>query len=97
MSNRHWHLISYDIHDDRRRVRTARLLEGHGQRVQHSVFRVLTTRRQLLHLRFELQRRMETPDNLLIIPIPDAVARCLPTLQGQDDWTEDAVRWKVVG
>ena len=31
-------LISYDIEDDRLRVKLAKLLEGHGQRVQYSVF-----------------------------------------------------------
>ncbi len=31
-------VICYDIADDRRRNRVARLLEGHGERVQESVF-----------------------------------------------------------
>ena len=31
-------LISYDIEDDRLRVKLAKLLEGHGRRVQFSVF-----------------------------------------------------------
>ncbi len=33
-------LISYDIASDRRRRRVVHLLEGHGQRVQESVFAV---------------------------------------------------------
>lgn len=31
-------VISYDISDDRRRSKIARILEGHGYRVQYSVF-----------------------------------------------------------
>lgn len=31
-------LISYDLEDDRQRQRLATLLEGHGERVQFSVF-----------------------------------------------------------
>ncbi|RRR69995.1 MAG: CRISPR-associated endonuclease Cas2 [Candidatus Viridilinea halotolerans] len=32
------YIISYDISVDRRRTRIAKILEGHGQRVQYSVF-----------------------------------------------------------
>lgn len=31
-------VVAYDIADDRRRTRVARLLEGYGERVQKSVF-----------------------------------------------------------
>lgn len=46
-----FYLVSYDIPDDKRRTRVARLLEGYGQRVQFSVFEVWlddTLRRELL-------------------------------------------------
>lgn len=40
-------LVCYDIPDNRRRNRVARLLESHGERVQRSVFECdLDTRRQ---------------------------------------------------
>jgi CRISPR-associated protein Cas2 len=97
MSERHWHLISYDVRDDKRRRRTAKFLEGQGDRVQFSVFRLYVSRRQLLQVRLELQRRMEDPDSLLIIPIPDAVARNLPRLHESEDWTDAAPRWRIVG
>lgn len=31
-------IISYDVVDDRRRRKVARILEGHGRRAQYSVF-----------------------------------------------------------
>lgn len=34
------YVIAYDISDDRRRARVAKTLEGHGDRVQYSVFEV---------------------------------------------------------
>lgn len=34
-------VVAYDIPDDRRRLRVAGVLEGFGDRVQHSVFEVL--------------------------------------------------------
>lgn len=36
-------VLSFDVADDRRRARLARLLESRGQRVQESVFEVLAT------------------------------------------------------
>lgn len=98
MSEPHWHLLSYDVRDDRRRRRAARLLEGYGERVQYSVFRIHCTPRQLLRIRWELAREMDKVDSLLVIPVPDAVARKILTLTGQDDWAEDATkRYAIVG
>ena len=69
MTARSWHLVSYDVRDDRRLRRTARLLEGYGERVQYSVFRCRLTRKGLERMRWELARVMEAEDSLLIIPI----------------------------
>ena len=33
-----FYVISYDIRDDKRRLKLARTLEAHGERVQYSVF-----------------------------------------------------------
>ena len=40
------HLIAYDVSSNRRRYRLARMLEGHGRRVQESVFEAWLTPRQ---------------------------------------------------
>lgn len=98
MSEAHWHLLSYDVRDDKRRRRVSRRLEGHGDRVQYSVFRVHCTRRRLMQLRWELARLMVEDDSLLVIPLPDHVARRIQTLHEDDDWTEaKAKTWSVVG
>ncbi len=47
--------IAYDIHDDHRRDRVAKLLEDHGTRVQYSVFDCLLDERQLQRLRQQLE------------------------------------------
>jgi CRISPR-associated protein Cas2 len=44
-------VVSYDIPDDRRRTRLAKLMEGYGERVQYRVFECLLTRTQLRALR----------------------------------------------
>ena len=41
-----FYLICYDIIDDRRRVRIARLLEAYGVRIQKSVFESVLTDKQ---------------------------------------------------
>jgi len=47
-------IISYDIGSDRRRRKVAQILEGHGFRVQYSVFECDLDARRLA----ELQRRL---------------------------------------
>ncbi|MGF1496967.1 MAG: CRISPR-associated endonuclease Cas2 [Elainellaceae cyanobacterium] len=51
-----FYLICYDIVNDRRRDRTARLLEGYGLRIQKSVFECNLTPDQYDFL----QRRLQT-------------------------------------
>lgn len=98
MSDGHWHLLSYDIRDDKRRRRVHRHLAGWGDRVQFSVFRVHCGPRHLIRLRWELARLMDTDDSLLVVPIPDAVARRIQTLHEQIDWTEDAqATYAIIG
>src|SRR5579862_7996729 len=71
MSQR-WHLLAYDVRDDRRLRRTAKLLEGYGERLQYSVFRCKLSDRQLERLRWKLSRELATEDSLLIVPLCDA-------------------------
>lgn len=40
-------LIAYDVSDDRRRTRVARVLEAHGERLQKSVFEARLNRREV--------------------------------------------------
>ncbi|HQE92098.1 MAG TPA: CRISPR-associated endonuclease Cas2 [Anaerolineae bacterium] len=50
------YLISYDIPDDKRRLKVMHLLEGYGERVQYSVFEVWADEKQIDHLRRQLAR-----------------------------------------
>ncbi|MBA3699432.1 MAG: CRISPR-associated endonuclease Cas2 [Planctomycetes bacterium] len=98
MADAHWHLLSYDVRDDTRRRRAARILEGHGERVQYSVFRVHGTPRQLMRVQWELARVLQKEDSLLVIPVPDAVARTIRTLHDSEDWVAQAEkRFAIVG
>lgn len=48
-------VVAYDIADDKRRDRVAKILEGFGERVQYSVFECRLDRMQYLRLRHALE------------------------------------------
>ena len=50
-----FYLISYDIPDDKRRLKIARALEAHGERVQYSVFECTLRPEDLKRLRERLK------------------------------------------
>ncbi|MEI7644323.1 MAG: CRISPR-associated endonuclease Cas2 [Chloroflexales bacterium] len=62
------YLITYDIPIDKRRTKLAKLLEGHGQRVQYSVFECDMEEKQVTQLRRRLNRllRPDEGDSLRI-------------------------------
>ena len=56
MSARHRrYIVAYDIVDDTRRSRAARVLRGFGQRVQYSVFECVLDETEFLELWHELE------------------------------------------
>ena len=78
-------LISYDISDDKRRARVAKIMEGYGYRVQYSVFECDLTGKQLRELKHQLRDYVEphTADSVRFYPLPaDAVAKM--SVLGQD-------------
>ena len=59
------YVIAYDIPDDKRRYRMARTLEGHGERVQYSVFECQLTAAQFEKLWRELRKLVDTAEGSL--------------------------------
>jgi CRISPR-associated protein Cas2 len=51
-------VICYDIQDDRKREKIARLLERHGQRSNYSVFECMLTDTQLIALQDKINKRL---------------------------------------
>jgi CRISPR-associated protein Cas2 len=96
--DKRWYLIAYDVSDDRRRAKVAKCLEGHGTRLQYSVFRVFHSGRQLARLRWELETRMSESDGLLIIPLCPTCQGKVQDRHGARDWTNEIpVGFRVVG
>jgi CRISPR-associated protein Cas2 len=72
-------LVVYDISDDKRRDRLATFLEGHGRRVQESVFECFLSLPEMKKLHNQVKRRVKpAEDNVRFYWIPaDALPRTL--------------------
>ena len=88
MAEPKWHMVAYDVRDPKRLRKVAKLLEGYGSRIQYSIFRVHLTETKLQKLRWELEQKMESEDNLLVIPLCNRCAGKVNELSRGDesDW-----------
>lgn len=66
------HVVAYDIADDRRRRRVARVAEGLGHRAQQSVFLSNLRPDELAHARRRLESVIDRDeDTVLMVPVQD--------------------------
>jgi CRISPR-associated protein Cas2 len=56
-------LVVYDVPDDRRRTKLASFLEGHGRRVQYSVFECFLTLEQMRKLCEQVERKIKVEED----------------------------------
>jgi len=84
-------MIAYDVGDPKRLRRTAKHMEGYGERMQYSGFRCWLTPQQAQCLRWEMTEILAPEDDLLLIPL---CSRCVESIQGahsavkQPDWPD---------
>ncbi|MBI4700880.1 MAG: CRISPR-associated endonuclease Cas2 [Deltaproteobacteria bacterium] len=71
---RSWHLLLYDVTDDKALRKVHKTLRAWGEPVQYSVFRVRGTAREIERLRFELSRLLRPEDRLLVVRLCDGCA-----------------------
>ncbi len=93
-----WHLITYDVRDAKRLRKTAKLLEGYGERIQYSVFRVRVNEHKREKLRWELSQVMSEEDHLLMIPLCNRCASRIDELSHGDhtDWAENPPTYDIL-
>jgi len=94
-----WWLVCYDVRDDKRLRRTAKHMEGYGERVQYSVFRCWMTQRDMERLRWELTQMLAAEDDVLIIPLcPRCVQgmRVTHAVSKRPDWPTEPVSHRIV-
>lgn len=62
-------MVAYDIDDDGVRLKVAKILKNHGERVQFSVFECFLDDDQFLALRRQLKQLLEAEDSLRWYPL----------------------------
>jgi len=78
MARRDFYVIAYDIPDDGRRLKVARLLERYGERVQYSVFEMYLTREEWERLWQALTRLLvEKEDHVRVYRLCQACRKAL--------------------
>lgn len=96
MSARSWHLVAYDVRDDRRLRQIAQLLEGYGERIQYSVFRCRLTPLEQEKLRWELIRLAEAEDDWMILPLCASCLRRVRLSQPDPRWNAAPPRFTML-
>ena len=81
---RRCYIVSYDISNDKRLRRVAKIAESYGRRVQFSVFRCELTARKRLSMEAELSAEIHhTDDQILFIdlgPVPGRGEECISAI-----------------
>jgi CRISPR-associated protein Cas2 len=99
MQGARWWLVCYDVRDDKRLRKTAKLMEGHGERIQYSVFRCWMSVRDMERLRWQLTELLDPVDDVLFIPL---CSRCHHSVQvthaafKRPDWPDSPERFEIV-
>lgn len=94
---RAWHLVVYDVRDDQRLRRVAKLLEGYGERVQLSVFRCRLTPRTRNELLWRLSAVMAEEDSLMVLPLcSDCTAQIIQRGSTARSWPVEPPEYMIV-
>ena len=98
MPDAHWWLVSYDVRDPKRLRKAAKLVEGHGPRVQYSVYRCWLSARDVERLRWELTQLLATEDDVLLIPLCGGCVSRIVGIRGESrppDWPGEPPRHTI--
>lgn len=85
---RKYYVVSYDVPDDRRRLRIAKALLGFGERVQRSVFECLLDDDQMHALRRRLDKIIDVKEDSVRFYNLGAVTSADVEVQGLGEPTE---------
>lgn len=99
MNDSKWWLVSYDVHDEKRLRKCAKLMEGYGERVQYSVFRCWMGVLEMERLRWELTERLAPEDEVMLIPLCSRCVDGILGIHGTDrpsDWLSQPKRFDII-
>lgn len=92
---RHWHLVCYDIRDQKRWAKTFKILKGCGEHLQYSIFRVQMNKTRLEALRWDLSRILKAEDDLMIVRLCPGCAQRVIDSRGSEIWREPPSKFEV--
>lgn len=91
-----WYLVAYDVRDEVRLRKVAKVMEGFGTRLQYSVFRCRLSNRAKEQMRWKLSQVMQPDDGLLIAGLCSACIQRLRQTDSHGNWPEDPPDWTVL-
>lgn len=94
-TGKRFHLICYDIRDDKRWRKCHKLLKSYGKPIQYSVFQCYLSQTQMAKLRWELSVVLAEEDSLLIAPIPDADVNRIVQFNVKNEMSERHDRFEL--
>lgn len=95
MGNRHWHLVCYDIRDQKRWAKVFKILKGRGEHLQYSIFRVRANKTQLESLRWKLSKILTDEDDLMIIRLCPTCSQRVIDSRGEDKWKKPPKAFEI--
>jgi len=85
--SKNYYMICYDIRDPKRWRKAYKLLQGHGDRLQYSIFRCRLNPRDRERLRWKLEQILEKEDSLLIAGLCDRCVERVEACNRPESWT----------
>jgi CRISPR-associated protein Cas2 len=94
--NRNWHLVCYDIRDQKRWSKAFKILKGRGEHLQFSIFRVRLNETQLEELRWKLSQVLTEEDDLMILQLCPRCAKRVIDSRVTTEWEKDPISFEVL-
>ena len=95
--DKRWRLVCYDIRDPERYRKVYKIVNGHGRRLQYSVFRCRLDDAEVERLRWRLAQVMDATDSLIIIDLCPNCAERVVTKNHVDGWSPSPAPFRLVG
>ncbi|EKO52619.1 CRISPR-associated endonuclease Cas2 [Leptospira kirschneri] len=93
---KHWRLVTYDIREPKRLRQVAKIMEGFGERIQYSVFRIYSTDRELEKLRWKLAKVIEKEDDVFYLTLCAKCASGAHTQEKKSAWPDAPNTLKIL-
>ncbi len=94
--DKHWYLISYDIRDPKRWKKVYQLLQGCGEHIQYSIFRVYMNQTQLQKNRWRLEEILSKEDDILIVRLCQGCSNRVIDSRSPNIWKQTPKKFEII-